>query len=59
MTVSQRILDAWDKNAAWAKTVRENALASRRLVTDAAIVEQLLSEPDWSSLLDVAAAKVG
>jgi 2-polyprenyl-3-methyl-5-hydroxy-6-metoxy-1,4-benzoquinol methylase len=54
MTVSQRILDAWDKNAqAWAKTVRENALASRRLVTDAAIVEQLLSEPDWSSLLDV------
>lgn len=54
MTVSQRILDAWNKNAqAWAKTVRENALASRRLVTDAAIVEQLLSEPDWSSLLDV------
>lgn len=54
MTVSQRILDAWDKNAqAWAKTVRENALASRRLVTDAAIVEQLLSESDWSSLLDV------
>lgn len=51
MTVSQTILDAWDKNAqAWVKTVRENILASRRLVTNAAIVEQLSSESDLFEL---------
>ena len=38
------ILDAWHANAqAWERAVREGRIASRKLVTDQAIVEAVLS----------------
>lgn len=40
----QAIVEAWHVNAApWMRAVRDGAIASRRLVTDAAIVETVLS----------------
>lgn len=45
MRREQAILDAWHGNAvAWTKAVREGAIASRRLVTDAAMVKAVLSQ---------------
>lgn len=48
-----RLKESWDANAkAWAAAVRENRIESRRLGTDRAIVDTLLSRPA-GRLLDV------
>jgi 2-polyprenyl-3-methyl-5-hydroxy-6-metoxy-1,4-benzoquinol methylase len=40
----QKILDSWAKNVSpWAKAIQEKQIASRRLVTDQAVVEAVLS----------------
>lgn len=48
-----KILDSWQKNTtAWTHAVREQSIESRRLVTDAAIIEAVLAEP-LVSVLDI------
>jgi 2-polyprenyl-3-methyl-5-hydroxy-6-metoxy-1,4-benzoquinol methylase len=44
MSDDQRILSSWQRNAGpWVQAVREQAIESRRLVTDRAIVEAVLA----------------
>lgn len=46
-----RILESWHRNASpWTTAVRENQIESRRLVTDAAIVDAVLSRSPHSIL---------
>ncbi|MBZ2168145.1 class I SAM-dependent methyltransferase [Marinobacter sp. F4216] len=49
----ERIVDSWEKNATqWAATVRNRKVESRKLVTDKAIVESILSHSP-ESVMDV------
>lgn len=53
MDPNKKIIDSWQRNAqAWGRAVRDQSIESRRLVTDAAIVEAVLSCPG-KTLLDI------
>ena len=49
----EKIIDSWEKNASqWSAAVREGHIESRKLITDKAIVEAVLSySPE--SVLDI------
>lgn len=48
-----KIVDSWEKNAsAWMKAIQNKDIESRRLVTDQAIIETILSMPA-KSVLDI------